>query len=855
MTASAHTGHTLLQTRAQALAFADLTHEHTVITATPLQAKLLNQAYLRKASGHSQHLPDILSFDQWIRQLHYRHPQPKRLLSRFHARQIMHHLVTENLADSTTTYALHTANQILRRLADDHTDTDGFDNADFQHCRALFLAYLKEHNCVTHELLIQHAAEYTSLIQPSEKIVFSGFFSPTPSLHAVWQAIPSPQLFRLVHSQTPAVSAECYEGPQQLFQALAHWSQQAHTDTTTLSLLVVNHKTDTENLYNKLNALLQPKTALMHLQDTPPVATLTRKTIAETPLFHGLLSLLRLCHTPTFLHLQQFWQSPFSQHPDTPPQVYQSLLNLCDHAKDPSITSQSWARFTDNCDIHMAHTPAVAAILQQTQILLDFSTQLSGQETVTAWNHKLHQCLHQFPWPLPSLTTEEQAILDKICHELIHLPSLLAPDKCMDFSAWLSQFMEYFQQTTFPCFSEQSPIIIAHWQDCMDIPCQHLILYAMDAEDWPGEAELPTEHNTLAAWRALQTRMQSQTHTWTHTYSRLDQQNQTLLPSPLVEPSLWQYPQPASFDHPLCPERPQLTAQVPTQHGPPIRAHEAMVSSTTLRSYNHCSSQGFISSRLGVSPPESAALGVPPWVIGQLIHSVLEKTIANPTVVSLCPETLTAVITTCIAEHPACTLLLPPMLAALQTHILGRITLWLEHHNIAHADDAATAVRHEVTTKLQLGPVTVNLRADRIDTFAHDQSRIIDYKTGKVTKSGWLGTRITEPQLPLYALSFPDVHAISYACLHPDQLGYAGLSATDNHPFGIAPPAARTLPPGVETWEDLLDHWRTSLTDTAQAYASGLLRKDPVNGPTTCSMCHFHSICRIYDHQNLEEPA
>ena len=161
------------------------------------------------------------------------------------------------------------------------------------------------------------------------------------------------------------------------------------------------------------------------------------------------------------------------------------------------------------------------------------------------------------------------------------------------------------------------------------------------------------------------------------------------------------------------------------------------------------------------------------------------------------------------------------------------------------------SVRHEVATKLQLGPVTVSLRADRVDSFANHHARIIDYKTGKVSKAGWFGARITEPQLPLYALSFPDVQAISFACLHPDQIGYTGVSASDNHPLGISPPSARSFPVAAPSWETLLSHWQTSLTDTAQAYASGLLRKDPVHGSSTCAYCHFHNIWRIHEDQEL----
>src|SRR6185295_19057846 len=79
---------------------------------------------------------------------------------------------------------------------------------------------------------------------------------------------------------------------------------------------------------------------------------------------------------------------------------------------------------------------------------------------------------------------------------------------------------------------------------------------------------------------------------------------------------------------------------------------------------------------------------------------------------------------------------------------------WLE---VERARPAFEVVQIEQKKSLQVGGLGFSGRIDRMDRFLEGEMRgthaIIDYKTGRATRSGWLGDRPDEPQLPLYVVS------------------------------------------------------------------------------------------------------
>lgn len=165
--------------------------------------------------------------------------------------------------------------------------------------------------------------------------------------------------------------------------------------------------------------------------------------------------------------------------------------------------------------------------------------------------------------------------------------------------------------------------------------------------------------------------------------------------------------------------------------------------------------------------------------------------------------------------------------------------------------------RAEQIENYELAGMGMRIQLDRIDQLSDGGMLLIDYKTGVNNSAGdWLDKepgRPRGPQLPLYALAHREQLAgIAFAVLAPGKAEFRGLADTDSIAAGIADYAqlkpARKLP-GIDSWDELLDHWRAVLTHLAQQYLAGEAAVDPLKNE--CNHCHLHSLCRV--HELLED--
>jgi ATP-dependent helicase/DNAse subunit B len=161
--------------------------------------------------------------------------------------------------------------------------------------------------------------------------------------------------------------------------------------------------------------------------------------------------------------------------------------------------------------------------------------------------------------------------------------------------------------------------------------------------------------------------------------------------------------------------------------------------------------------------------------------------------------------------------------------------------------------RAEQTETYELAGMTIRIQLDRIDELPDGGMLLIDYKTGvSNTTSDWLDRepgRPRSPQLPLYALAHrKQLAGIAFAVLAPGKAEFRGLADTDSIAPGIVDYAqlkpARKLP-GIESWDELLQHWETVLNVLAQQYLSGNAYVDPLKNE--CTHCHLHSLCRVHE--------
>ncbi|MYL01285.1 MAG: hypothetical protein F4013_06175 [Gammaproteobacteria bacterium] len=135
----------------------------------------------------------------------------------------------------------------------------------------------------------------------------------------------------------------------------------------------------------------------------------------------------------------------------------------------------------------------------------------------------------------------------------------------------------------------------------------------------------------------------------------------------------------------------------------------------------------------------------------------------------------------------------------------------------------------EELAQLDLGPVTLRMRLDRVDQPGADAGALVlDYKTGReIPLSGLNPERLRSSQLPAYALVTPDVSGV----------GYVFLSGRQRAVKGICDPSADI--PGKEklpkltpiskhrdfrhyaNWESVLAAWREALEKAAMDLSRG----------------------------------
>lgn len=148
-----------------------------------------------------------------------------------------------------------------------------------------------------------------------------------------------------------------------------------------------------------------------------------------------------------------------------------------------------------------------------------------------------------------------------------------------------------------------------------------------------------------------------------------------------------------------------------------------------------------------------------------------------------------------------------------------------------------TISKLEQKTAVQVGPLQINLKIDRIDQLDDKNFAVIDYKTGNTYPGEWFTDPIYDPQLPLYAVYSQQITAVAIATLQPKALKFMGVAEQDG------------LLPGVNAmadWLSLKDRWQNNLQQTAQHFANGHAAVAPYS-QKICNICQLQAFCRIYD--------
>lgn len=185
-----------------------------------------------------------------------------------------------------------------------------------------------------------------------------------------------------------------------------------------------------------------------------------------------------------------------------------------------------------------------------------------------------------------------------------------------------------------------------------------------------------------------------------------------------------------------------------------------------------------------------------------------------------------------------------------QTRLADLLNQWL-------VQDSARPMAFSVTNTEDKGEANIagihfNYIIDRIDTLDDGRQLIVDYKTGDVSKSGWLGERPEQPQLPLYSLAWQaagmsqkDSPSISISTYTSKVAGiaYAKVNSKECKYEHLAEPDIFGAKENTD-WLDAHQQWPEIFTQLANDFLQGQAKVDPVKS-ATCNYCDLKPVCRI----------
>jgi RecB family exonuclease len=175
---------------------------------------------------------------------------------------------------------------------------------------------------------------------------------------------------------------------------------------------------------------------------------------------------------------------------------------------------------------------------------------------------------------------------------------------------------------------------------------------------------------------------------------------------------------------------------------------------------------------------------------------------------------------------------------SLEVKRLSRILIkWLEQEKAR--PEFETSGLEEVSG-CEVGGLSIEVRADRVDRYADGTYAILDYKTGgDHSKSEWATERPKEPQLPLYAILMTEpVSTVAFAEISAKKSALEGISQVGD--LELKPPKGVGMPEQIE-------EWRGVLHALGAAFVAGEAAVDPLND--ACKYCDLKGLCRVATHE------
>ena len=473
---------------------------------------------------------------------------------------------------------------------------------------------------------------------------------------------------------------------------------------------------------------------------------------------------------------------------------------------------------------------------------------LPSQLSLAEWMLHFMEALRRAGWGAEAGSVQRQALqtiakrLDQYA-ELAQLPAI-------DQQQALQTLRELLARSPFAAERPAAPILALGYLETTGLHFSHLWVAGMTDTGWPMSrsanpllplpllrqrgvpridpaAEAEFARRRLDQWRnscrQLVASWASEDGGEQHQCSALIEAFQETQAEDLAprHPGLW---------HPSLKETPRAELQpAPSDQATPRAEARLSGGAALLRDQALCPFKAWAQHRLRLRPPPSFDVLPDAAVRGLLVHSALFA-LYDGGEAPFSAASLDAAAAAAIDEQIAAA----PKLYRENEHqrLVALLERWLEYE-AGRPDFEVQGLEQEVC--LTLAGAEFSLRVDRIDLDkAKDRRIIIDYKTGAVRPDRLRDERLTETQLPMYALTDERIGAVLFAQVGSEEAMLDGFAEAE---LRVGRPV---------DWDGLRTQWRSRLEGLLQEHRAGRAEVDPYPSPReACRHCHLPAFCRV----------
>ncbi len=146
-------------------------------------------------------------------------------------------------------------------------------------------------------------------------------------------------------------------------------------------------------------------------------------------------------------------------------------------------------------------------------------------------------------------------------------------------------------------------------------------------------------------------------------------------------------------------------------------------------------------------------------------------------------------------------------------------------------------LKTEQSITINIANLEFKIRLDRLDQMSNGDKIIFDYKTSSTSIYNWCDTAISNPQLPIYAIT-NNVQGAAFIELTSHKINFKGLSKDSD-----SLPKQSKYKGKCQSWNKQLKIWQKTLNTASFDFQNGIAAVLP--NKNACDYCKFYLFCRV----------